>query len=96
MCFLCQRLGILVCSTSEVAIRYFTPNPGVVKTIENEAALSRSDVYDAEIYVKPGDTVKEVKSSLDRSGHVIVTAPTAKEAIRIAEELVTSVKIIAE
>lgn len=79
-----------------VAIRYFTPKPGVVKAIENVAALKRSDVYDAEIYVKPGDTVKEVKSSLDRSGHVIVTAPTAKEAIRIAEDLVTAVKIIKE
>ena len=79
-----------------VAIRYFTPKPGVVKKIENEAALKQSEVYDAEIYVKPGDTVKEVKSSLDRSGHVIVTAPTAKEAINIAEGLTSSVKIITE
>lgn len=79
-----------------VAIRYFTPIPGIVKAIENEELLNRPDVYDAEIYVKPCDTVKEVKSSLDRSGHVIVTAVTAKEAIRIAEELVTSVKIITE
>lgn len=79
-----------------VAIRYFTPKPGVVKKIENEAALKQSDVYDAEIYVKPGDTVKEVKSSLDRSGHVIVTAPTANEAINIAEGLTSSVKIITE
>ena len=79
-----------------VAIRYFTPIPGMVKAIEKEELLNRPDVYDAEIYVKPGDTVKEVKSSLDRSGHVIATAATAKEAIRIADELVTSVKIITE
>lgn len=76
-----------------VAIRYFTPKPGIVKAIENVAALKCSDVYDAEIYVKPGDTVKEVKSSLDRSGHVIVTAPTAKEAIILAERIVNDVKI---
>lgn len=76
-----------------VAIRYFTPKPGVVKAIENETALKRSDVYDAEIYVKPGDSVKEVKSSLDRSGHVIVTSPTAKEAIVIAETLINEVRI---
>lgn len=79
-----------------VAIRYFIPAPGIVKAIEKEELLNRPDVYDAEIYVKHGDIVKEVKSSLDRSGHVIVTAPTAKEAIQIAEELVTSVKIITE
>lgn len=79
-----------------VAIRYFTPNPGIVKSIEGEELLQHPDVYDAEIYVKPGDTVKEVKSSLDRSGHVIVTAPTAKEAIMKAEDIIFSVKIITE
>ncbi len=77
-----------------VAIRYFTPVPGFVKAIEKAELLNRPDVYDAEIYVKPGDTVKEVKSSLDRSGHVIVTAPTAKDAINIAEDIISSVKII--
>lgn len=79
-----------------VAIRYFTPKPGVVKAIVNEVALKRSDVYDAEIYVQAGDEVREVKSSLDRSGHVIVTASTAKEAITIAERLIEEVKIVTE
>lgn len=79
-----------------VAIRYFTPQPGKVTAIENKDLLNRSDVYDAEIYVKPGDEVKEVKSSLDRSGHVIVTASNAKEAIEIAECLINEVRIITE
>lgn len=77
-----------------VAIRYFTPKPGKVVSIENKEALNRPDVYDAEIYVKPGDTVGEVKSSLDRSGHVIVTETTAEKAIRVAEELVGAVKFV--
>ena len=79
-----------------VAIRYFTPTPGKVITINNIDILERPEVYDAEIYVEPGDEVGEVKSSLDRSGHVIVTAPTPNEAISIAEELVSSVEIITE
>ena len=79
-----------------VAIRYFTPNPGKVVSIENTELLNCSDVYDAEIYVKPGDVVKEVKSSLDRSGHVIVTALTAQQAIDVAERLVKDIKIITE
>lgn len=79
-----------------VAIRYFTPVPGVVKSIVGENLLKRPDVYDAEIYVKSGDEVKEVKSSLDRSGHVIVTAKSAKEAIVEAENLISSVEIITE
>ncbi len=79
-----------------VAIRYFTPKPGIVQSIEGRELLKRPDVYDAEIYVKPGDEVREVKSSLDRSGHLIVTAPTVKEAISVAENLVASVRIITE
>lgn len=77
-----------------VAIRYFTPKPGIVKSIEGEELVKRPDVYDVEIYVKPGEEVREVKSSLDRSGHVIVTAPTPKEAIELADSLVERVKII--
>lgn len=77
-----------------VAIRYFTPPPGVVKAIEGKELLKRLDVYDAEIYVKPGNVVKEVMSSLDRSGHVIVKAQTAKDAIAKADNLISAVKII--
>ena len=77
-----------------VAIRYFTPNPGIVDRIEREELLHRKGVYDARLYVKPGDRVCEVKSSLDRSGHVIVTAPTAKEAVALADSIVSSVKIV--
>lgn len=79
-----------------VAIRYFTPKPGKVVSIENTEALNRPDVYDAEIYVKSGDEVREVKSSLDRSGHVIVTAATPQVAIETAEGLIESVKIVTE
>lgn len=79
-----------------VAIRYFTPKSGVVKAIEGEDLLERPDVYDAEIYVKPCDVVREVKSSLDRCGHVIVTASTAQAAIAKAEKLITVVRIITE
>lgn len=76
-----------------VAIRYFTPEPGKVVSIGNTEAFNCPDVYDAEIYVKPGDEVHEVKSSLDRSGHVIVTADTAKDAINLAEKIIDEVKI---
>lgn len=79
-----------------VAIRYFTPKPGKVVAIENTEMFNRPDVYESEIYVKPGDTVTEVKSSLDRSGHVIVTAPTAQDAIDIAESLLSQLRIVTE
>lgn len=81
---------------SGVAIRYFTPEPGVVKAIEGTELLKRPDVYDAEIYVKPGDTVHPLRSSLDRSGHVIVKGDNVKEAVAEAEALVSEIKIITE
>ena len=77
-----------------VCIRYFTPKPGKMMSIEGEDVLKEECVYAAEIYHQVGDMIPEVKSSLDRSGHVIVTAPTAKEAINIAEKLIEKVKIV--
>ena len=75
-----------------VCIRYFTPKPGKLAAIENEEVLNDAHVYDAEIYHKVGDVIPEVKSSLDRSGHVIVTAPTVFEAINNAERIINEVK----
>lgn len=79
-----------------VCIRYFTPKPGVLKAIEGTDNLKRSFVYDAEIYHRIGDTIPEVRSSLDRSGHVIVTGETAEIAIGLADNLINQVKFITE
>ena len=40
--------------------------------------------------------IPEVKSSLDRSGHVIVTADTVEEAVHRADEIIRSVKLKVE
>lgn len=79
-----------------VCIRYFTPKPGLLKSIEGMENLKRSFVYDAEIYHKIGDVIPEVRSSLDRSGHVIVTGETAEIAIGLADNLINQVKFITE
>lgn len=79
-----------------VCIRYFTPKPGVLKAVEGTEYLKRSFVYDAEIYHQVGDEIPEVRSSLDRSGHVIVTGETAEIAIGLAENLINQVKFITE
>lgn len=79
-----------------VCIRYFTPKPGMLKAIGGTENLKRSFVYDAEIYHKVGDVIPEVRSSLDRSGHVIVTGETAEIAIGLAENLINQVKFTTE
>jgi biotin carboxylase len=83
-------------SPQGVAIRYFTPKPGILKLIENLEYADKDYVYQFEIYPKVGDEIREVKSSLDRSGHVIVTALTPEEAINRADDIIANVKLITE
>ncbi len=79
-----------------VCVRYFHPAPGRLAAIRNTAVLDDPRVYAAEIYRTPGETIPEVKSSLDRSGHVIVTETTPQRAIALAEKLIGEVVFITE
>lgn len=79
-----------------VCIRYFTPHPGRLAAINNQELLNDLHVYDAEIYHQIGDVIPEVRSSLDRSGHVIVTDETAEAAIKRADGIVESVEFRVE
>ena len=79
-----------------VCIRYFAPNPGRLKAIQNQEILHHPEVFDAELYRKPGDVIPPVRSSTDRSGHVIVTAPGAAEAVRRADEILSDVVMVTE
>lgn len=72
-------------------IRYFTPKPGRLTAISNTELFKAPYVYDAEIYHQVGDMIPEVRSSLDRSGHVIVTGRTANEAIERANTIIDNV-----
>lgn len=73
-------------------IRYFCPRPGRLVSIEGLEHLNDEHVYMSEIYCEKGDKILEVKSSLDRSGHMIVTAQNSREAIGIAEDLIGKIK----
>lgn len=77
-----------------VCIRYFCPKPGKLVAIENEDVLNDACVYDAKIYHHEGDVIPEVRSSLDRSGHVIVISNTVEEAIEKADGFISKVKLI--
>ncbi|MBQ8219588.1 MAG: ATP-grasp domain-containing protein [Bacteroidaceae bacterium] len=74
-----------------VCIRYFCPKPGRLMSIEGLEVLGDAHVYLSEIYCKVGDNIHEVKSSLDRSGHVIVVDDTPQQAIERAEKILNKV-----
>ena len=81
-------LGIVPKLTKEhpsqgAAIRYFVPKPGKLLYLHiNTQVINDPNIYQFEVYKKPGDHIQELKSSHDRSGHVITTGKNAKEAIR--------------
>lgn len=79
-----------------VCIRYFCPKPGKLIRITNTGILKDPRVYLWEIYPKIGDVIPEVKSSLCRSGHVIVIEDTPQKAIYLAERLINEVNIETE
>ncbi|WNG20892.1 ATP-grasp domain-containing protein [Cystobacter fuscus] len=76
------------------AIRYFTPPPGVVKKVSGvEYARLEPGVVTLNLPLRPGSVVRTVQKSLDRSGYVIATAATAKEAAKICQRVVDMVRI---
>lgn len=77
-----------------VCIRYFTPKPGKLIAINRREALRDRHIYDSEIYIKPGDMIPDVRSSLDRSGHVIVIEDNAQKAISLADAIVNNVEFL--
>ena len=81
-------------SIQGVCIRYFCPSAGILKDIKNLELLKIPQVYDAKIYRNIGDEIPVVKSSSDRSGHIIVTGENVEEAITLADDLMSEINFI--
>lgn len=81
--------------TNGVCIRYFTPKPGLFEKINNIDCLKDKRVYEYEFYnTQIGHYVPEIKSSLDRFGHVIVMDKTSILAKQFAESIINNINII--
>ncbi|MBW4082415.1 ATP-grasp domain-containing protein [Paenibacillus sp. S150] len=79
------------------AIRFFTPDAGVVTDILGlEEARQLEYVDEVAVTVKAGDAVPVIKHSLDRVGYVVTVAEDAAEAVRLSREVERSVQIITE
>jgi biotin carboxylase len=80
------------------AARYITaPRPGVLRSIRvPEQTAEASDVVRLTLYAAPGDEVRPFQCASDRIGEVIVTAPTAADAGRRAEEIAGAIEMTFE
>ena len=87
--------------TRPIAIRFLTASPGVLP-VGTVAAIDGLDdvraspgVLAADVYIAPGATLRPVQVDADRSGFVVATAPSALDALeladRAAEKLVVTV-----
>ncbi len=77
------------------AIRFLTPDIGTVVSVKGiDEARSVSGIKDISVSVNIGDEVKEIESSLNRSGYVIAQSEDALSAIRDCEKAKQSIKIL--
>jgi biotin carboxylase len=80
-----------------VVQRYIFPNPGVVKKIElDQNLINHFNVHLFELRVNVGDIINEMKGHPSRAGLVITSGANKKEALELAESIISSVKIITE
>ncbi|MFD4372955.1 ATP-grasp domain-containing protein [Streptomyces sp. NPDC058486] len=77
-----------------VAIRFLDVDEGVVESVHGtEEAAALPGVVFCRVTVAPGDETRAVRSSWDRAGVVMATAPTPEEAERRAREALRRVEV---
>jgi biotin carboxylase len=81
-----QRQRLDVSPNGGGAIRFFLPQPGYVKSINNvQEASIIPGIVELNVNVKPGDVTPIPKTNYDRSGYVIAIGRTADEAVARAQ-----------
>lgn len=79
------------------AIRFLHGRRGILKEVRiDPCAYEIQGVEELMLYCKPGDEINDLHSSNDRLGHVITSGETAKEAIWVAEKVMSKIELIIE
>ena len=77
--------------------RFFNPEHGILKGVENVNVASQIDgVVDMGIIKKIGDEVGNLENSLHRAGFVVTRGETREDAIFIADEVEKTISFIIE
>ncbi|MFE3637042.1 ATP-grasp domain-containing protein [Streptomyces sp. NPDC059168] len=76
------------------AVRFLTPAPGRVEAVTGaDRARAAEGVHELHLALAPGDTVRAVTSSWERSGHVIATGPDGRTAAEHAERALALIDV---
>jgi hypothetical protein len=77
------------------ATRFFVAPPGEIVAIEGvDEVRQHPGVVLLEMTVAVGDTVGPLRTSWDRCGQIVVTAPSTADAVALADDLAARIKII--
>jgi len=77
------------------ATRFLLAEPGEVVAIEGEDEVrAHPDVIGLDLAVGVGDRVRPLRTSWDRVGQVLVTAPTTERAVALADELAGRIRVV--
>lgn len=76
------------------AIRFVRGDKGILESIKGvDEARKMPGVQEVDIYVKPGDCIRNLENSSDRIGHVIAIGKDADDASRNAEAALKVIRI---
>ena len=76
------------------AIRFIHAKKGKLISVDGvDRALEMPGVKEVEIYMKPGDFIKQPENSSDRIGHIIAVGRTANEAADNADKAIKLINI---
>jgi biotin carboxylase len=80
-----------------VIYRFFNPPYGILKYVKNfDEIKSWKGVLALGVTKEPGDIVGDLKNSLERSGYVVVTAASRKDAEKLADKVEQTLEFVTE
>lgn len=81
--------------TATAAVRFFTFPPGHVDEIRGlQKVQGLPYVDELTLRLRPGDTVKEVRDSKDRQGHVIISGATPEQARSRCSAALSAIELV--
>lgn len=82
------KLSITPFLNRYAGIRYFSLTPGRLKTLGKlDISHQSPDIVKYHLFIKPGDIVKQIKSSIDRYGYAIISTENKEKMQKIFDVL---------
>ena len=86
--------GVNNTRNNSAIVSFIHVHPGIVKSIKGlDKSLEIPGVKEVSLYVGVGDTVRELKSGLDRIGHILIFTESREQSMKVLEKSKNMLKI---